>query len=280
MNFASRMESTGTCARHVFQKLYGGNIISFCEAANPIRVCSCNATRTGEAGKVQLSQATADLVAAAGKTAWIEKREGKVVAKGKGEVQTYFLRMDQMTKSVVSRVSSVTSGSNNSGVDPTERERIARLVSWNTDRILQCLKQIIAKRVAQGKAVSTSDILPSEGHHRKGSMPFDEVQEVIELPRRDPQVRDDQVAEYLKSVSIAQAIEEQAKKLVETIANMYWSNCFHNFEHATHVVMSVTKLLSRIVAPRICDLEDESTSLHDHTYGITSDPLTQFGKFQ
>lgn len=43
--------------------------------------------------------------------------------------------------------------------------------------------------------------------------------------------------------------------------------------------MSVAKLLSRIVAP---DLEtssiDDNTSstLHDHTYGITSDPLTQF----
>jgi len=43
--------------------------------------------------------------------------------------------------------------------------------------------------------------------------------------------------------------------------------------------MSVAKLLSRIVAP---DLETSSidgntySTLHDHTYGITSDPLTQF----
>jgi hypothetical protein len=43
--------------------------------------------------------------------------------------------------------------------------------------------------------------------------------------------------------------------------------------------MSVAKLLSRIVAP---DLETTCTefatpsTLHDHTYGITSDPLTQF----
>jgi hypothetical protein len=50
--------------------------------------------------------------------------------------------------------------------------------------------------------------------------------------------------------------------------------------------MSVTKLLSRIVAPSdiIGDFEFESeddddkmaSTLHDHTYGITSDPLTQF----
>jgi hypothetical protein len=41
--------------------------------------------------------------------------------------------------------------------------------------------------------------------------------------------------------------------------------------------MSVAKLLSRIVAPDI-DVDDENvaSSLHDYTYGITSDPLTQF----
>lgn len=45
-------------------------------------------------------------------------------------------------------------------------------------------------------------------------------------------------------------------------------------QHASHVTMSVVKLLSRIVAPEL--KEASSNSLHDHTYGITSDPLTQF----
>ena len=48
--------------------------------------------------------------------------------------------------------------------------------------------------------------------------------------------------------------------------------------------MSVTKLLSRIVAPSdilLDDCRDRAgkdlvLSLHDHTYGINSDPLTQF----
>lgn len=43
--------------------------------------------------------------------------------------------------------------------------------------------------------------------------------------------------------------------------------------------MSVVKLLSRIVAPSELDFDDArqaQTTLHDHTYGITSDPLTQF----
>jgi len=38
--------------------------------------------------------------------------------------------------------------------------------------------------------------------------------------------------------------------------------------------MSVVKLLSRIVAPS--NVDADSSTLHDHTYGITSSPLTQF----
>ena len=45
-------------------------------------------------------------------------------------------------------------------------------------------------------------------------------------------------------------------------------NPFHNFHHAAHVTMSVSKLLSRIVAPDVMSQEGELESkLHDHTYG-------------
>jgi hypothetical protein len=48
--------------------------------------------------------------------------------------------------------------------------------------------------------------------------------------------------------------------------------------------MSVVKLMSRIIAPTENELTAEELAngldrhllLHDHTYGITSDPLTQF----
>lgn len=42
--------------------------------------------------------------------------------------------------------------------------------------------------------------------------------------------------------------------------------------------MSVVKLLSRIVAPSESDMQEsaDASMMHDHTYGITSDPLTQF----
>jgi hypothetical protein len=72
-------------------------------------------------------------------------------------------------------------------------------------------------------------------------------------------------------------------------------NAFHNFKHALHVTMSTMKLMSQIVPPEILkpvpndqfefaddnllipiDREDINQELHDHTYGIKSDPLTLF----
>ena len=49
-----------------------------------------------------------------------------------------------------------------------------------------------------------------------------------------------------------------------------------DFEHASNVLLSVCKLMSRIVAPSDVDKLNTAAKLHDHTYGITSDPLTQF----
>jgi class 3 adenylate cyclase len=42
---------------------------------------------TGEPRKIQVSTETAQLLIAAGKEHWLSKREGKVTAKGKGELE-------------------------------------------------------------------------------------------------------------------------------------------------------------------------------------------------
>jgi len=47
---------------------------------------------TGEQGRIQVSQETADLLIEGDKEAWIFPREDKVIAKGKGEMDTYWVR--------------------------------------------------------------------------------------------------------------------------------------------------------------------------------------------
>jgi len=61
-------------------------------------------------------------------------------------------------------------------------------------------------------------------------------------------------------------VKDQLREYCRKIASMYKSeNPFHNFEHASHVTQSSSKLLSRIVSIRDSD-----------TFGITADPLTHF----
>ena len=72
----------------------------------------------------------------------------------------------------------------------------------------------------------------------------------------------------------------QLRKYISRIASMYKDNPFHNFRHASHVAMSMMKLLSRIVAASHVTHPKEggtkAATLHDNTYGITSDAICQF----
>jgi hypothetical protein len=53
---------------------------------------------------------------------------------------------------------------------------------------------------------------------------------------------------------------------------------FHNFEHASHVTMSAQKLLKRVTAgdEGFSTEQTSPSNLNDYTFGITTDPLTQF----
>ena len=85
-------------------------------------------------------------------------------------------------------------------------------------------------------------------------------------------------------VNLNPLVHSQLQDYVVTIATKYLKNPFHDFEHASPVCMSVAKLLGRIVAPdQVFSNEDNTStegalalSLHDHTYGITSDALMTF----
>jgi hypothetical protein len=46
---------------------------------------------TGIMGKIHVSQETADALIVAGKSSWLVTREEKIVAKGKGSMQTYYV---------------------------------------------------------------------------------------------------------------------------------------------------------------------------------------------
>lgn len=249
---------------------------------------------TGMRDRIHISQETADLLIAAGKSHWVVPREDVVVAKGKGELRTFWLlpREDLTAPSKTSsdpgaeRVHDMETESQPpaSEVAPVhiKNDKIQRMIDWNCDILLQLLRLIIAKRQASRRS-SFPDVHVNENELEKlelsighDGLPVDEIVEVIELPSFDS-------AAYEKDprfVEIGEAVEAQLHSFVTVVASMYRDNPFHNFEHASHVSMSTVKLLSRIVAPTQPMGTAEGgvigEELHDHTYGITSDPLTQF----
>jgi class 3 adenylate cyclase len=275
---------------------------------------------TGSRDRIQMSQETADLIVAAGKATWITPREdGKcssgtmhctenqilktyfpfpfavVEAKGKGVMQTYWLEIVPKVGQVSAEQrdssgdSDVETGQNLLDVTSTLQhttpfaleEKSCRLVNWNVDVLLRLIKQIVVRRESGPLLPEQKGIIQEEQYKSiQTSGPLQEVKEIISLPGFvEANYQDDP-----EDILLPNEVVIQLHDYITHIAGLYRNNPFHNFEHASHVTMSVVKLLSRIVAPQ--QLEDDSESyhdamgiastLHDHTYGITSDPLTQF----
>ena len=95
--------------------------------------------------------------------------------------------------------------------------------------------------------------------------PLNEVKEVIALPKFDP----NQLRKVVdpEAISLSVEVRNQLRDFITEIAKLYRNNLFHNFEHASHVTLAAHKVLTQIKL---------ASDLHDHTFGITSDPLTHF----
>jgi 3'5'-cyclic nucleotide phosphodiesterase/Adenylate and Guanylate cyclase catalytic domain len=221
---------------------------------------------TGEKGRIQVSEETATLLKNAG--IHLTPREEKVAAKGKGLLQTYWLDApscsgDETERDGASVVEEVSES----------EQAMNRLVDWNTCNLVQLLRVVQARRIALNSTQAEQDANdPAISEHQRA---VEEVDEVIELPSFMAAA-----AEYrvdLLALRMKPEIIDEARNYIWTIAMWYQRNHFHNFEHASHVVMSVLKLLSRISAVKSGDTTSvEAGRHHEDTYGIASDPLTCF----
>ena len=232
-------------------------------------------------GRIHTSRETAEQIIIAGKGEWLQKRTDEQSFKGKGSLETFWLTPKG------DRAGSVTSADSYDPLHhlgllgkkgPALDSRTERLIDWNVEILLGLLKQVVARRSAtkSTKRINNSfTALSNEILSEIKATPLEEVREIISLPAFDEKAATKQVT--ADEIEVPQLVLRELYRLVSNIAGMYNQNPFHNFDHASHVVMSVIKLMSRIVAPSHLNDEDkEAATLHDHTYGITSDPLTQF----
>jgi len=207
---------------------------------------------SGVAGRIHISHETAESIRNCGKGHWLVKREnGSVVAKGKGDIQTYWIgkaveqsKADASTRCDTSTESVESERSLEDVVDGQFAQQLCdadgredRLVDWNVTVFLDIMKHIVARRNALKKAgltrkfeLTANDPELLMNLSMADSPPIDGVREIIALPEFND------VAEALKedlvSIEIPNDVIAELRNYISTIAGLYRSNPFHNFEHA------------------------------------------------
>ena len=239
---------------------------------------------TGIKGRIQVSSATAEALKKDNKGAWLIPRDDYVVAKGKGVMSTYWLGIKNAGQSLSSKEESdvfddkIPRGSCRAASDMDDND--ARVVDWVCEILVKQIKKVVVVHQRCPSDVHSNRNVDFQG--QEGKICLDEVQEAIRTPDFNTEVADATLDCDL--VAIPEAITNDIRDYVAMIAASYKSNKFHNFEHACHVTMSVSKLLGRVVSPELSSLHGESVSdrrarnhvaaqIHDFTHGLTSDPL-------
>jgi hypothetical protein len=240
---------------------------------------------SGVPNKVHVSMDTADLLVTAGKSHWLTEREDKVEVKGIGQVTTFWLEINHRHKrssrnSASSLDDEQQDGSKELLVDKgyeartTLANKLDRLIVWNVDVLMQGLRKVVARRNMLSSVVDVGSDAPGDGHYR---IPLDEMKEVVHLPAFNAECPFNDS----DSVVLSPEVYSEMRDYVSQIAGAYQDNPFHNFEHASHVLMSANKLLRRIIDADAVNFNQGdhkafALNLHRHTYGISTDPLTQF----
>jgi Adenylate and Guanylate cyclase catalytic domain len=217
---------------------------------------------TGQSGRIHISAETAEELRMGGKGSWIGQREDKVIAKGKGEMQTFWLvEQKKPVASVHSDSSKPTDhttaddasdsnpdpllgsshvrrgispeANNGSTAKKTLPPKLQRLVKWNADVLVRLLKQIVARRNSIQSLIKAPNVHPrqqtascSRSGPANGTV-IDEVVEVVHLPRFDGRAARNQ--QDPKTVELEKEVVDQLHNYVTVIASLYRADVpFHN----------------------------------------------------
>jgi hypothetical protein len=192
---------------------------------------------TGKMNCIQMSEETAELLIAAGKSKWVKPREDHVYAKGKGKMQTFFLEINRAQDS-----NSIHSSEEGTTTVVEKKElalaisndilaKNARLIEWNIEVMLRLLKQIVARRTALEDVNKYGlENFKSEDLLKRGQThPFEEVKEIIEMPNIK---WSSEANNNTESTELDQVIAEQLRDYLVHICSMYHENPFHNCEYS------------------------------------------------
>ena len=242
---------------------------------------------TGMKGHIQVSVTTAEELKKENKGTWLTPRSDHVVAKGKGVMSTYWLALKKKGQSLSSCEATVDLGNRVPGggcrAASVLDQKDARVVEWVCEILIKQIKKVVV--VHQKCPLSTHPNRNGAFKGQEGKIFLDEVQDAIRTPDFNAEIAE-AILDY-GLVQVPEAIANDVRDYVVSIAASYKRNKFHNFEHACHVTMSVAKLLGRVASPEFSSVQGESVAdervrnhvaaqIHDFTHGLTSDPLASF----
>mmetsp|Transcript_6633 Transcript_6633/g.10131 ORF Transcript_6633/g.10131 Transcript_6633/m.10131 type:complete len:1139 (+) Transcript_6633:135-3551(+) len=231
---------------------------------------------TGIPNRIQASRKTADLLTDAGYGSWVTKRDDLVDAKGKGRMQTYWIEPAEGGLAL-SEPLAVSMRESPAGFN-VGKSRLEQLIDFNVEVLENLLKDLVAFNRSLGSSRKKSSS-PSFSPAKDLKMPRDEIVEVIPVPEL---TRRNLSKVTRGNVDLPPEVASQLRDFVMSVAYVHNNqNSFHNFEHATHVAMSVRKLLSRILKPlhQSGGAISRKSSILQSTYSLTSDPMIQFAVY-
>ena len=215
---------------------------------------------TGERGRIQVSEETADLIVQAGKQHWLVQRADIVHAKGKGALKTFWLVDEKGSSETKSNNGAQVAEESALSAEPikveskADRTEIAdrqsidskteRLINWNVDVMWRLLKKVVARRISHEQADMRVAPSAEEALESNGDFVLSEVKEIIALPKFDPIAHKKEPDS--EKIEIRDDVKEELQNFVASIASMYRFNPFHSFEHASVSVKRTIPFVSHI----------------------------------
>ena len=192
----------------------------------------------GKRGAIHISPDTAELLKSAGKGSWVKKRDNLFIAKGKGQVQTYWLNVFGNREESCDDGSFSDSSDDVDWLDKEEKKlsnKYIRLVGWNVETLLKLLKEIVARRNGSLRNFSVkrrpnevpfeparSDVTFEKFEPVEGKMAVQEIVEIITLPKFDRLTAMNQ--KDSSTIDLDTEVVEQLQVYITTVASLYNSN--------------------------------------------------------
>lgn len=241
---------------------------------------------TGSREKIQLSEATAELLRSSGRSDWVKARDHGVMAKGKGVLTTYWLlpRISGVSSSngesrESSQMDSSTFGGDKNGAQNKTlppglfkkarsksnslglSDKSSRLVHWNVSLLIKLLKKVASSRNGLNvTADTTKKVRQLEKKLVQESSILEEVQESIRVSGNNSgenqlsfMAPSEKKAISLKiddatDATVPEIVEKELTRYVTTVASLHPENPFHNVStHSAVFANSNMQLILTIV---------------------------------